>query len=106
MLLEERVVHPHLRLAGRALVGEAEVAHRGAVEVDGGPAIEVFVRDPGKILPRELLSLLRPVVRHLIPDPVNNPVEKFVLGKHNYAPRRVSLSAGIVAQAPSSGPGG
>src|SRR3712207_7066552 len=42
VLLEERVVHPHLRLAGGPPVGEAEVAHRGAVEVDGGPAVEVL----------------------------------------------------------------
>ncbi len=92
VLLQARVVDPHARLAGRELLAELPVRHRGAVEIGDAARDDVLGVGQLVVLPHERLEQRSDIgrtsarqghhVRHRLEDFV------FVLGRHALPPEK------------------
>ena len=79
MLLEVRVVHPHLGLAGRALLGQVPVRHRRPIQIQRVAVGQILGRDPLVVLPDESLTRLLLIRRQPLPYPFADRVDQLGL---------------------------
>jgi hypothetical protein len=86
VLVEERVVNPDLGRPGRPLPGEAPVGYGRSVDVDWRAVGQVLQGDPGVVLAHEFLDLRCLILGQLLPNAINDLVEKLILNQHRYAP--------------------
>src|SRR3712207_1980440 len=89
VLLEPRVVNADLGRAGRSLVSKVPVGDGRPVQVDGRAPGQVLRGNPAVVLAYELFDLRRLLLGQLLPNTVNELLEKFVLYQHRHTPGRI-----------------
>ncbi len=95
MLLDLRVVDPDQRLAGLALLAEAEVGQRRAVDVEGVALEQIDRCDRPVVVADERLGALGLAVGQLVVELVDHPLEQI---------RLLVLQPGCHGDLPSAAP--
>ena len=79
VLLDLRIVDPERRLAGRAVLGEAEVGQGRAVQIERIALEQIDRRHRAVVMPEERLGALGLTFGQLIVQPIDHPLEQIGL---------------------------